>query len=61
MGAGTKELRGGAKTHVTSDPERERETSVLCHGCRGTPPSARCFLVPFFKVPHPFYSLTVVY
>lgn len=59
MGAGTGEV-GGLHNHVTSNPERE--PSVLCHGCWGTPPFALNFPVSLPpRLSHPPFLSPLLY
>lgn len=59
VGAGTGEV-GGLHNHVTPNPERE--PSVLCHGCRGTPPFALNFPVSLLpRLPHPRFLSPLLY
>lgn len=50
---------GGLHYHVMSDPERE--PSVLCHGCWGTPPFALNFPISLSSsLPHPPFFLPLL-
>lgn len=65
-GAGTRERRGSMGPRHAGPRERERvrerETSVLCHGCWGTPPFALHFSVSVLpRLPHPLFRMSLLY